>query len=559
MLSNDSQAKIVAIGWDGATWDLLTRWVEAGKLPSLARLMQRGVHTTLQSTPLPLSPAAWSTIVTGQNPGKHGVFDWFERKSGEYQVEYVHTGRLRARPIWDYYTAQGKRIGIFNPPMIYPAAPVDGFMLSGMAAPSPHAAGFAYPAGLLSELESQVGPYVLGEREVYQYGREGAYLEGILDWLAYQRDAVRYLVKNHPCDAYLFVFMQPDHAQHKFWRYLSPQYPGYDPGHDGHYQDAIYKVYRALDDSLGELMAIFGEAANYLLLSDHGAGPNYGVMYINRWLQQAGLLRLKQSPSRRVKYWLARSDIVLRIYQLLARLGLGSIAQWVSKPARNRLLNAFISFDDVDWTRTRAYSRGAFGQIYLNLEGREPRGIVQPGEASEALIKEIMAALKQLRHPTSGEPLITNLHRRDEVLQGPYVQRAADVLFSILDYAYGSSVKMGLQGGDILGPSEYGDSGSHRPEGILVMAGPGIQSGSQVREASAADIAPTWLALAGLPLPTDLDGRVLEQALTPEVKAGLKYLDGEDEGRISGPGDLDLSSDEVAEIEARLRSLGYLG
>lgn len=559
MLSNNSQRKIIVIGWDGATWDLLGPWVEAGKLPSLARLMSRGVHASLESTPLPLSPAAWSTIVTGQNPGKHGVFDWFERKPGEYQVEYVHTGRLGARSIWDYYRVQGKRIGIFSPPMIYPAVPLQGFMLSGMAAPSPHAPGFAHPEGLLSEIESQVGPYVLAEREVYQYGREVPYLRSILDWLAYQWEVARYLIELHPCDAYLFVFMQPDHAQHKFWRYLDPQFPGYDPGHDDKYKDSIYKVYRTLDDILGELMATFGGGATYLLLSDHGAGPNYGVMYVNRWLQQRGLLHLKGSPGRRVKYWLARSDVLLRLYRLLARTGLGGVAQWVSKPARNKLLNAFISLDDVDWSQTRAYSRGAFGQIYLNLKGREPRGVVEPGGEAERLIADIMAELQVLKHPASGEPLITGLHRREEVLHGPYVQRAADILFSILDYAYGSSVKLGLDREGILGPSEYGDSGSHRPEGVLVMAGPGIQTGSRVRHANVADIAPTWLALAGLPVPADVDGRVLEQVLTPEVKANLTYIESEDDEHASGPSDAPLTDDEVAEIEARLRSLGYLG
>ncbi|MEJ2262667.1 MAG: alkaline phosphatase family protein [Anaerolineales bacterium] len=115
--------KIIAIGWDGACWDLLQPWVQAGKLPNLASLMERGVSGPLQSTPLPLSPAAWTTIITGQNPANHGVFDWFERKPGSYDVEYIHTGRIGAKPIWEYFNASGKRIGIFNLPMLYPAVP----------------------------------------------------------------------------------------------------------------------------------------------------------------------------------------------------------------------------------------------------------------------------------------------------------------------------------------------------------------------------------------------------------------------------------------------------
>ena len=148
--------KLVVVGWDGATWDLLAPWLEAGELPNLANLMASGSYGSLRSTPLPLSPAAWSTIVTGQNPGKHGVFDWFERKQNSYDVDYVHTGHIGAKTIWQYVNQAGKRMGVFSLPMIYPAAPIDGFMVSGMAAPSASATGFTYPENLLAEIEMKV-------------------------------------------------------------------------------------------------------------------------------------------------------------------------------------------------------------------------------------------------------------------------------------------------------------------------------------------------------------------------------------------------------------------
>jgi len=559
MPGDRSAEKIIAIGWDGATWDLLGPWVAAGKLPRLAGLMERGASGILKSTPLPLSPAAWSTIITGQNPGKHGVFDWFERRPDGYEVEYVHTGRIGARPVWEYFIAGGKRVGIFNPPMIYPAVPVDGFMISGMAAPSPKAHGFACPPDLLSQIEAEIGPYVIGESEVYQYGQEEFYLNSILDSLAYQGRVARYLVENVPCDVYLLVFMQSDHVQHKFWRYLDPRYPGYDPEHDSQHQEAIYRVYRALDDILGDLMTVSDPDAHYLLLSDHGAGPNYGVMYINRWLEEIGLLKLKFGPTTMVKTWLARSNLVLRVYRLLAALGLGSAAQIISKPARNKLVSSLISLEDIDWSRTKAYSRGAFGQIFLNLEGREPEGIVKPGEPAELVIAEIVAGLQRLRHPVTGERLITEINRREDVLHGPYVERAADILFSIQNYAYQSSVKLGLESPQILGPSEYQDSGSHRPEGVLVAAGPGIQSGANIQDASVADVLPTLLALAGLPVPFDLDGRVLHEILSAERKEQLEYASVWDDRQPIDSAAQDLSVDEVAELEERLRNLGYLG
>jgi predicted AlkP superfamily phosphohydrolase/phosphomutase len=551
--------KVIAIGWDGACWDLLQPWVQAGKLPNLAGLMERGVSSPLQSTPLPLSPAAWTTIVTGQNPAKHGVFDWFERKPGSYDVEYVHTGRIGAKPIWEYFNESTKRIGIFNPPMLYPAVPLDGFMISGMAAPKPEALDLTYPRELIEQVEAKVGPYLAGEAEIYKYGREHEYLQSILDWLDYQRRLIRFLIEKWPCDGYLFVFMQSDHVQHKFWRYLDPEFPGYDPNHDPKYRDAIFRVYRALDEILGDLVSYFGEDANYVLLSDHGAGPNYGVMYINRWLQEKGLLNLRQNFSTRAKSWVSKGNLVLRAYQLLARLGLGRAAQLVSKPARNRAVNAFLSFEDIDWPRTKAYSRGAFGQIYLNLKGREPQGIVEPGEQAAEFIADIIAELHRLVHPDTGEALITQIHRREDVMEGPYLERAADILFCIQNYAYQSSIKFGLESPGIIGPSEYEDSGSHRPEGILVMAGPSIQPGGQIQKASVADITPTLLALADLPIPASLDGRPLREAFTEEQNRAVRLVEEVVAASRTGHVGPQLTDGEIAELEDRLRSLGYLG
>jgi len=551
--------KLVVIGWDGATWDLLDPWLEAGELPNLAELMESGSCGSVKSTPLPLSPAAWSTIVTGQNPGKHGVFDWFERKPNSYDVDYVHTGRIATKTIWQYINEAGKRMGVFSLPMIYPAVPIDGFMVSGMAAPSASAAQFAYPHNLLAELEKNMGPFLLTEEEIFQYGRESVYVKSLLAWLEYQNEVVQYLIKNKICDVNLFVFMQSDHAQHKLWRYIDPSFPNYDRDHDPQFQDALFRVYQAMDETLGELMRSIDDETNLIILSDHGAGPCHGIVYINRWLREEGLLNINQDFNTRIKSWLAKRDLVLRSYQLISKVGLGWIANLVSKPARDRVLSAFLSFDDVDWTNTKAYSRGAFGQIFINLEGREPKGIVKPGEEYEQLISEIMKKLANLKHPDTGEHLITDIRRREEEIHGPYVERAADIMFSVQDYLYQSSVKFDVEGEGILGKSEYDDSGTHRPDGILVMTGPGLKQGERILGANVEDITPTLLALAGVPVPNNLDGRILEEAFSEDQKNRIRRIKiFEDDPVVDGQVS-ELAADEKSQLEERLRNLGYLG
>ncbi len=554
----NSKRKTIVLGWDSATWDLVTPWVAAGKLPNLAALMAEGSYGTLESTPLPVSPAAWSTIITGQNPGKHGVYDWFERKPDSYDVEYVHTGRIAAKPLWQYFNERAQRMGIFNLPMMYPAVPIDGFMVSGLAAPGPHIPDFAYPEDLIAEIEANVGPFIAAEPQIFKRGREADYLESMLAWSAYQEKVVRYLIENKPCDLYFFVFVQTDHAHHKFWRYQDESFPGYDPEIDSQFEDAILKIYQSLDDMLGNLRAELPADTTFMVLSDHGAGPMHGVMHVNRWLIMEGLLHLKQDIATQAKSWLAKTNLVLKIYRLIAKMGLGNVAKLVSKSSRNKVMSSFLSFDDVDWSRTKAYSRGAFGQIYLNVKGREPEGIVDPGEDYEYVIQDVMSRLRNLNHPETGQPLITDLNRRDEIYTGQFLERAADINFSIQNYLYQSSVQFVNEGESILGPSEYEDSGSHRANGLVVLAGPDIEANQEIPPAKMEDVTPTLLALANIPVPTNLDGQPLTAALTPALTENIKFVevDPAEDGGAAAP---EMGAEELEDLEDRLRSLGYLG
>ncbi len=553
----ETDKTIVLLGWDAATWDLLLPWVEQGRLPNLAALMKAGCHGVLQSTPLPVSPAAWTSIITGQNPARHGVFDWFERKPHSYDVEYVHTGRIASQTLWQYVNKAGKRVGVFNLPMVYPAVPVDGFMVSGLAAPHHHAPGFAYPPDLVEQVEASIGPFISTEPQVFRSGGEREYLQSLLEWVQYQEEVVLYLLEHDPCDVSLFVFMQSDHAQHKFWRYLDPAFPGYDEDHDHQFQEAIFLVFQALDGVLGRLRERMPENTVFILLSDHGAGPMHGVMHVNRWLMHEGLLHLRRTPATLAKYFLARTDIILKMYRLISRLGLGNVAKLASKQSREKVLSSFLTLDDVDWSRTKAYGRGSYGQIYVNLKGREPRGIVEPGQEYEDTIQDILIRLRSLRHPETGEPLITNPCRRAELFPEEH-PAAADIFFSIQDYRYQASSKLAAAENSFLGPSAYEDSGSHRLEGVLVMAGPGVKSGQELPPSSVVDVLPTVLALADIPVPTWLDGKPILAALTAQQAQHLRYTDQEINSAGANEAPV-LTEEEKEDLEDRLRSLGYLG
>lgn len=547
--------ELVVFGWDAVSWELLQPWL-GESLPTLSGLMERGSHAAVQSTHIPVSPAAWSSIITGVNPGRHGVFDWYQRSPGSYAMEYVHSGRNQAVPFWSYLNEAGKTVGVVNLPMIYPAVPVDGFMISGMAAPGPEASGFCFPPELLQEAEKALGPYRMDEGVVFKAGQEQPYFDALLEWVEYQKQLVTHLIQTSSVDVLFFVFMQSDHVQHKFWRYMDPAFPGYDPERDATFANAVRDVVIAMDQALGEIIAPLPQDTNIMILSDHGAGANHGVFYVNQWLMKNGWLALKNNLATRFKLWLARTDVISHAYRIVSWMGLSKLVLLVSKPARDQVMNSFLSLKDIDWTRTRAYASGSIGQIMLNLEGREPQGIVQVEDADDVLL-QLSGELAKLRHPETGDPLIDQITLRDHVFYGPHVQNGADLMFTIDRYRISPSRKLGLEKKSLLGISEYEDSGSHRMEGILVLAGPAANQSRERFQGTVFDITPTLLAITGVPIPDNLDGEPLYSMLSKNTVQSVQMVQADQRSifRLNKP---DLDAQELAVLEDRLQSLGYL-
>jgi predicted AlkP superfamily phosphohydrolase/phosphomutase len=357
----------------------------------------------------------------------------------------------------------------------------------------------------------------------------------------------------------MVVFMESDHIHHDFWKYMDPDFPGYRPEFD-RYQHAIRDTYVALDSIVGEMMAALPANTTALVASDHGSGPLHKVVYIDKYLIQRGLMELNASGVTRLKRWALQLNLPVRAYQIFSRLGI-DIRQLVPKKHRTRLINAGLSASDIDWAGTKAYTCGDGGQIAINLKGRERLGCVSPADY-ETVREEIMAALWELRDPETHELVVDHIYRREEVYQGPYLETAPDILFSMKDYSYVPSRSLGLHSDVLMEPHHFGksgNSGGHTMDGILIAHGPTIRKGQEIQGAHIFDLAPTALHAMGLPVPEDMDGRVLTQLFTPD------YLDRYPVRRQSQNVTADqkpvnevYSDKESAEIHRRLKDLGYL-
>jgi predicted AlkP superfamily phosphohydrolase/phosphomutase len=220
------------------------------------------------------------------------------------------------------------------------------------------------------------------------------------------------------------------------------------------------------------------------------------------------------------------------------------------------LATFFLSWRDIDWTKTKAYSFGNVGQVFINLRGREPQGIVEPGEEYEELREQIISMLAELRDPETGIQVIEHIYRREEVYSGEQANELPDIVMLPLNMEYGATGLSAFVSNRVVAPS-FAYSGSHRMEGVFMLSGHGVRPGLVVEGAQIVDVAPTILHLLGLPVPTDMDGRVLTEALDERFLAS-RLVEYSDEAAIPGPVGRGLSEEEAQEVTERLRGLGYV-
>src|SRR5688500_20003851 len=122
---------VLLLGLDGVGFPMLEPAFEAGHMPRLKAVLDRGASGVLTSPVPPYTPPGWTSIFTGVNPGKHGIFG-FTLGNVQSSKGLVSLDRVTAPAIWNAANAQGVRMGLFNIPMTYPAPAVDGFAVSGM-------------------------------------------------------------------------------------------------------------------------------------------------------------------------------------------------------------------------------------------------------------------------------------------------------------------------------------------------------------------------------------------------------------------------------------------
>ncbi|MBI4590196.1 MAG: alkaline phosphatase family protein [Candidatus Rokubacteria bacterium] len=550
--------RLVIMGIDGGTLDLIRPWAAAGKLPTLGRLLQQGVSGKLLSTTPPLTPPAWTSFQTGVNPGKHGIFDWYIRSEGSYRTRVIDSRAIRCPTLWEVISAQGKRVGVMHLPVSYPARPVNGFWISGMLTP-PNREDFAFPQEVGEELRN-VAVYPLAPLIWTPGCSVSQWIVELKNVIQARKRALLHFMEKYAWDALMVHFIESDIVQHSLWHTLAADF----------YRNPIVDVYQELDNALGEVAVRLDQDTAIMVVSDHGAGPSSGsCFHISQWLRREGYLVLKSDFATSVKKAAYRMGLTPEhlyplgagLYAVATRLGIRKIP-WdpVIADSRQTFFDTFVlSPENVDWTRTRAYCYGDWGKVNLNLRGREPRGCVELSE-KEALQEELIERLNRLVSPRTGKR-VGRAFRREEIYWGGQLDQAPDLLFVPEDM--GADTIVGSErfvSNKVFGPDMLRLSGRHRFEGVLAAGGKGFKEGAEITRASLVDLAPTILFYLGLSIPTYMDGAVLKELFTEEFLRhnAAKFGEGPSYAPYSARG-TDLTEAEDAVVRKRLEELGYLG
>jgi len=553
-----SSEKVFILGLDGASPEIIDSLIGLGKLPAFRKLKEEGVMGRLRTTIPPITGSAWSSFMTGKNPGKHGIFDFIHRKEGTYQLSPINARLREGRPFWSWASDAGKKICVFNVPVTYPPEKLNGMMVTGMLTPS-NKTDYTFPLSLAKELDRVTQGYRIHITESYSKGGEERFLKHLEEMTEKRKKAMEYLFGLEDWDVFIAIFEGTDVLQHELWHCSDRNHFRHDSSQEN-LLEVIPNYYEKMDGVLKQVMERWiGPEWNLIVMSDHGAGPLYKLLYVNNFLMRSGFLQLREGVLSSIRNLLFRQGIVpMTFYHLLLRIGLGRLKKKARFGQSESLLKPFfLSFEDVDWNRTKAYCIGSTaGQIYINLKGREPMGIVHPGTEFEEVREAIIKELKGLVDDETREPIIEEIYRKEELYSGPHLKEAPDIVFLPRNLEIVAFGEYAFASHRILDPS-WGVSGSHRMDGLLMMEGRRIRKGAEMEGAKIIDLAPSILYLLDLPIPREMDGKVLNRAFLPLAfdKGPVHYIE---EGSFVFQPEEVYSDTEEEELKERLRSLNYL-
>lgn len=512
-------------------------------------------------------------MFTGKNPAKIGLFDFYTLLFDEKKIRINNATYQDSPFLWEILSNFNIKVGVVNAPNTFPPQKVNGFMVcGGLLNAMVKDTDYTYPSTLRDELNKVAKGYVINPvADLHTPGKESEYLHEFKRVVNKQVNAVKHLMTKYPWDLFVYVLFQTDSVQHYFWHHMDRSHPKWNCEKSKKYGDVIKDFYKEVDSVVGELIAEAPTETNLIIVSDHGFGPLHGHFCVNEWLKKKGYLKTKSEKVQGIyglltkiftglMYSRVRNFVLVQfgsLFFLARRLLLRIVPSYLSqKFTAKGVLKYEIErlLHDIDWSETKAY--GLRMGIFINLKGRDPEGIIEPGEEYERLRNEIIESLHRVRHPETGKKIITDIFKKEELYSGKYLDSAPDLIYVMDNMRY--RPMEGINHGRVF--IEPIVSADHRINGIFIAYGPSIKkTGKEIQHIKIYDITPTVLHILGVPIPKDMDGRVLKEIFEKESELARKpVLYQEMEEKRLARRKKGFKSEDEKKIKERLRELGYL-
>lgn len=458
-------SKVLVIGLDSASPDLFfDRYLH--EMPVLEGLVKTGAFGPLLSTNPPITVPAWSSMMASKDPGQLGFYGFRNRKDYSYEAyQFANSALVKDNRLWDILGRAGKRSILVGVPQTYPPPAVNGEVVSCFLTPSTRSR-YTHPAELKEEVERVSGGYVLDVENFRTDDKEGL-LERVYVKTRKHFSVAKHLIAHHPWDYFMAVEMGVDRIHHGFWSFMDPLHHKHEAGNP--FKDAIRDYYRYIDSELGELVALAPRGTTVLVVSDHGSKRMQGGICFNEWLIREGYLTLKTAPKRPTP--------------------IGKV--------------------QIDWKRTKAWGDGGYyGRLFMNVRGREPEGVVDPGDY-ERVREDLIAGIAEITDP-QGRNIGSRAFRPEEIYRSVSgVAPDLIVYFGDLDWRSVGAVGVGAihTFENDTGP----DEANHDWHGIVVLASTNgsVPLAGRIEGAEIYDIAPTVLDIMGVEIPEDMIGKSL--------------------------------------------------
>jgi predicted AlkP superfamily phosphohydrolase/phosphomutase len=454
--------KTFVIGLDCAEPTLVfERWRE--HLPNLRRLMDTGTYGELTSTIPAITVPAWASMLSSRDPGQLGFYGFRNRADHSYENMTIANSRtVRVDRVWDILSRAGKQVIVAGVPQTFPVTPVNGCMISSFLTPSTQSQ-FTYPAELKHEIAELIGGEYMFDVRQFRTENKDYLIEQIYEMSNQHHAVVKHLITTRQWDFFMHVDMGIDRMHHGFWKYFDERHPLHEPGNP--YQNVVRDYYIHVDHQIGEWLELLDDETAVIIVSDHGSKPMMGGICFNEWLKQEGYLVLDYQPEGIVP----------------------------------------LEKCEVDWSKTRAWgSGGYYARLFLNVKGREPNGVIAPGDY-EKVRDELATRIAAITDPNGKN--IGSVAFKPEEIYKQVNNIAPDMIVYFGNLSWRSVGSLGLNRIHTFENDTGPDDANHAQEGLYITHDPQSRGQGRGPKRQVMDIAPTVLALMGVPVPPTMEGK----------------------------------------------------